>query len=522
MFALTALVTMTTGLVGLAAPAQAAIGNILPPFPIGETWSIYQGYGPNAYSHNNDPGNPPSLYGLDLTYGGTTSSSTGKAIHAPVGGFVYGNPSTSGTGTMCINMPDGRSVALTHINSSITGGSVTAGQFVGTVAAPGQRGNGGVAHLHFQIWSGQGCWATGNGGMPFDSAHNARICGAPDLMASGPSSGNGVWSGTSFTDASCGAASASSSSVTGDNKADIIWYEQWNNGGQAKVIATNSSGSGPASGNVWFSGYAKPDWAGTGDFNGDGKTDLAWYESWNNGTLKVLFSNGTSYSSSIVWFSGFGKPKWAGVGDFTGDGKDDIAWYEDWNNGGTLKVIPTNAAGNGANASITWFSGFSAPDWADIGDLTGDGKDDIAWYEGWNNGSLKVIVTNSSGTGSASGNTWFSGYGAPTWAAIGNFSGDGKEDIAWYEDWNSGGKVTILPSNGAGTNPGISWFSGYAKPDRAFAADFTGDGRDDIAWYEGWNNGTLKVIPTKTDGTGTGTPITWFSGYGAPTWAAAG
>ena len=317
--------------------------------------------------------------------------------------------------------------------------------------------------------------------------------------------------------------SSGNGSLTGDTKADLIWYEAWSNNGQAKVIGTNSSGNGAAFSNAWFSGYAAPTWAGLGDFNGDSKTDLAWYEGWNNGTLKVLFSNGSGFSSSTTWFSGFATPKWADIGDFTGDGKDDIAWYEDWNNGGTLKVIPTNSSGNGPNASITWFSGISAPDWADVGDLTGDGKDDVGWYEGWNNGSLKVIVTNSSGNGAASSNVWFSGYSKPTWAAIGNFSSDSKKDIAWYEDWNSGGKLSVLPSNGSGLNSSVTWFTGFAKPTRAFAADFNGDGRDDIGWYEAsQENGRLKVIPTKSDGTGTQPTITWFTGYAAPTWAAAG
>jgi hypothetical protein len=40
--------------------------------------------------------------------------------------------------------------------------------------------------------------------MPFDTAHNARICGAPDLTPNGPNAGNGTWSGTRFTGDTCG------------------------------------------------------------------------------------------------------------------------------------------------------------------------------------------------------------------------------------------------------------------------------------------------------------------------------
>src|SRR5690606_8857772 len=93
-------------------------------------------------------------------------------------------------------------------NSSITSGTVSAGQWVGTVAAPGTRNNNGVSHIHFQMWSSPGCY--NSSGIPFDSAHNARICGAPDLTASGPNGGNGTWSGTSFTGQSCGTGSGGS------------------------------------------------------------------------------------------------------------------------------------------------------------------------------------------------------------------------------------------------------------------------------------------------------------------------
>ena len=313
---------------------------------------------------------------------------------------------------------------------------------------------------------------------------------------------------------------SSGGSFSDDAKADVLWYESSNNG-TAKLIKTNAAGTGGEAPNVWFSGYAKPTWAGHGDFNGDGKTDLAWYESWNNGTMKVLLSNGTGFGSTHTWFSGYAAPTKAFVGDFTGDGKDDIGWYESWNNGGTLKVIKTASNGTSNGGSYTWLSGFASPDWSDAGDLNGDGKDDLAWFESWNNGSLKVIYSSGSGTSSIA--TWFSGYAKPTWAAIGNFTGgpDKKEDLAWYESWNNG-TLKVIPSNGNSSGTPITWFSGYATPTLAFAADVDGDGRSDLGWYEVSNNGTMKVILTNSAGTGGASSHTWFSGFAKPDWAAIG
>lgn len=183
-----------TGLAVTAPPAQAAPGNILPPFNVGEQWWICQGYN-TTLTHNGT-----SAYGLDLVGGpACDNSASGRTVRAPLGGTVVYYQAAYGN--LCVNVAGGRSYTLTHINSGITGGSITAGQAVGTVAAAGQRSNNGVAHIHFQMWSTANCYSSS--GIPFDSAHSARICGAPDLTVSGPSGGNGVWSGTSFVGESC-------------------------------------------------------------------------------------------------------------------------------------------------------------------------------------------------------------------------------------------------------------------------------------------------------------------------------
>jgi murein DD-endopeptidase MepM/ murein hydrolase activator NlpD len=148
---LLALVSAGLVLVG-AKPAEAAVGNMLPPFAIGTTWNICQGYNYGTHTATDN-----SLYGIDLTGSGCNSDAAGRHVLAPISGtlaYAY----QAAYGNVCVNIAGNRSYTLTHINlangfTGSSGSAVTAGQWVGTVAAAGTDGNNGLAHLHFEIWA---------------------------------------------------------------------------------------------------------------------------------------------------------------------------------------------------------------------------------------------------------------------------------------------------------------------------------------------------------------------------------
>jgi hypothetical protein len=195
-----ALAFVLGGVLGVSTSAQAAPGDLASPFDIGQGVCIYQGY-----DHGTHTGK--SEYGLDLVANNCNSTSAaGMTVHAPAAGTVHWD---APYGDLCINIAGGRSITLTHINATVTSGSVSAGQVVGSIATAGSVNNNGVAHLHLQIWSSPGCYNSSV--IPFDSAHGARICGAPDLTPSGPSSGNGTWSHTTFTASICGGSGSGTS-----------------------------------------------------------------------------------------------------------------------------------------------------------------------------------------------------------------------------------------------------------------------------------------------------------------------
>jgi hypothetical protein len=137
------------------------------------------------------------------------------------------------------------------------------------------------------------------------------------------------------------AANAQSTTVQGDFNGDghmdvAVFYNYPNDQTGIWVFWGNGSGgfSGPTLAwesdiHAWDATAIKPV---VGDFNGDGKADIAAFYNYGNATteLFVFTSQGTTFSNPVgVWGSGTGNWDWNAMqvagGDFNGDGKPDIA-----------------------------------------------------------------------------------------------------------------------------------------------------------------------------------------------------
>jgi len=144
----------------------------------------------------------------------------------------------------------------------------------------------------------------------------------------------------------------------------------------------------------------------TNDFNGDGTSDILWFNAVTGGVGQFEMNNGSATWRSI----GTSGANWevAGTGDFNGDGTDDILWFNTATNSvGQFEMI---------NGSPTWKSiGMSGANWevAGTGDFNGDGTDDILWF----NTATDAVGQFEMNNGSL---TWRSiGTGADFWEIIG-------------------------------------------------------------------------------------------------------
>ncbi|MEJ7637256.1 MAG: M57 family metalloprotease [Singulisphaera sp.] len=246
----------------------------------------------------------------------------------------------------------------------------------------------------------------------------------------------------------------------------------------------------------------------SGDFNGDGKTDIGAI--WNNNGANVLtvrLSTGKAFTAQHWLENGGGwmnTTAWM-AGDFNGDGKCDMAGA--WDNNGRASVAVYLSDG-------AKFPGWTQ--WSDLdggwggtvrwvaGDFNGDGKTDIG--AAWNNNGRTTLTVRLSQGDKFKHVHWSINAGRWWDSAIfvaGDFNNDGRDDIAQL--WNDMGRTSfqVSLSNGSGFQSPASWSrrdGGWGGFVRWIPGDFNGDGKTDIG--AAWNNGGTNTLTVRaSDGT---------------------
>jgi len=116
---------------------------------------------------------------------------------------------------------------------------------------------------------------------------------------------------------------------------------------------------------------------GVGDFTGDGRLDLAVANSQSD-TVTILLGNGTGGFTPAVGspISVGDFPSSVGVGDFTGDGRLDLAVAN--LNADTVTILLGNGSGGFSPAPNSPNPVGDGPIFVAVGDFTGDGRLDLA------------------------------------------------------------------------------------------------------------------------------------------------
>jgi Flp pilus assembly secretin CpaC len=239
-----------------------------------------------------------------------------------------------------------------------------------------------------------------------------------------------------------------------------------------------------------------------GDFNGDGKLDLAVANQGDN-TVSILLGNGDgTFQAQSTFATGLG-PDAIVAADFNGDGKLDLAVANLTDNG--ISILSGNGDGTFTHAST--ITGINTPVAMISGDFRNTGKTDLAVVD-QADGLVSVLLGNGDGTFANKIDTAVGR--SPTALANGDFNGDGQLDLAVT---NAGSNnVSVLLGNGDGTFRKQITFGTGTAPSAIAATDFNSDGRLDLAVTNKSDN-TFSIFLGNGDGTfGTATSFTTDAG----------
>jgi hypothetical protein len=309
------------------------------------------------------------------------------------------------------------------------------------------------------------------------------------------------------------------SDLNGDGKDDILWR---------KVGAGVDKGAMF----LWLmdqlgligSRYLDPiseDWqvAFLGDLNGDGKTDVVWRNIGTGpdaGKLYVWMMDGPNVIGGTGYTAAQADLDWRveAVGDLNGDGTDDILWR---------KIGPGVDKGamflwlmDGVNLVGARYLDPISEDWQVIfvGDLNGDGMTDIVWRNlGSGPDAGKLYIWMMDGPNLIGGTGYTAAQADLDWRveAVGDLNGDGKDDILWRKigPGVDKGAMFLWLMNDTGLI-GARYLDPISEDWQVvFVGDLNGDGKTDVVWRNfggGLDAGKLYVWimdgPNVVGGTG--------------------
>ena len=242
-----------------------------------------------------------------------------------------------------------------------------------------------------------------------------------------------------------------------------------------------------------------------GDFNNDGKQDLATANTASN-NVSVLLGDGTGNFTATATSPGTGSsPNSIAVGDFNGDGKQDLATANPATASNNVTVLL--GAGDGTFSASNVSAG-PRPMGLAVGDFNGDLKQDLA-VTNINDHQLTILIGSGTGTFTGASGSPVGVGRDPVAVVTGDFNSDGKQDLATAN--NVSNDVSVLIGAGNGTFSLASAVGVNQYPEGLAASDFNGDGRQDLVTANlagnltilaGAGNGTFSIPATSPEGVG--------------------
>ena len=276
--------------------------------------------------------------------------------------------------------------------------------------------------------------------------------------------------------------------ITGDGKNDVV---VGSDGSGVQVFPQLASGllGAPA-----FSPTANGRQIRLGQLDGDGRLDVAAI-GWGTNTVSVLFNDGSELRAPVDYPAQHGGYDDLEVGDVTGDGRADVVVMS-----GQAYAIPnvsvlSQLQGGGFGAAASYNVGPNVlTSGIGVGDVTGDGRNDVVASYGGNRPASNLAVFAQTAAGALAPPTTYASYDIPEPIAVADLDLDGHADVVTlHAGWNRAGLYRQVAGGGLAAEElyAIPYASHY-EPHGLALGDIDGNGSPDVAVAD-YNSGLVVL-----------------------------
>jgi fibronectin type 3 domain-containing protein len=282
--------------------------------------------------------------------------------------------------------------------------------------------------------------------------------------------------------------------ITGDGRADVVLGL---GGLGIQVFPQDPSG---ALGTPTFTPTTDSDWIRLGQLDGDGRLDLAG-AGWGSNTVSVLLNDGGGgLAAPTAYPAQHGGWDDLEVGDVTADGRDDLVVMSGQSyavpNLSVLAQLPGGGFGPAAEYDVGTDVNTNG---IGVGDVNGDGRNDVVVSYGGNSPSAFIGVFTQTAGGILAGPASRTSYDIPEPVDVADLDLDGRADIVTlHGGWNEAGVYRQLADGSLSSETlfPIPYATHY-NPHGLAVGDVNGDGYPDIVLAD-YNHGlvVLRNRPT--------------------------
>ena len=220
------------------------------------------------------------------------------------------------------------------------------------------------------------------------------------------------------------------------------------------------------------------------DLNRDGHQDLLVL----GASVGVCLGNGDgSFAVPVAYGLGGASASGMATGDFNGDGVTDVVVSA--GTGNLARVLLGKADGTlNSYSTINMGANNAFPV---TGDINNDGFDDLLFADYYNGQLLRVLAKGDGSGAFEAAEAVAAGASASKGVVLGDFNRDGNLDVAASDP--SSNKVTVLIGDGQGNFDSAVQYDAGSSPRGVAAADFNGDGAIDLAAVN-YTDGLVSLI----------------------------